>query len=207
MSDAAGIEMRLTAIRRAVSPSVCKAVALSMLQSPSRPGTVLRKGVDTVDSELRVCQQVVLPPSEATALIEQAFLAAGLRCSHGKGSEWLLDGPLYNRYPVSGMFRSHTDTSTDPSDPPCVRNRRLTLVCFLNDDSADPDVPRCEGGALVVYVRGHGGLEARLFRPEGGTVVAFDAALMHEVRPVIRGERLTAVGWLYSREELQHGQA
>ena len=198
--DTSQLALATTVAHEAVPRGLCVLAVGQILRAPARPGTVLRRGVDTVDAEVRLCHQVDIAASIATRAVEAAMLAAATTASRGASVDWCLDGALYNRYPVSGMFRTHTDTSEDPRDPPCVRNRRLTLVCFLND-SVDDGVPSCEGGALVIYERREGLTQALTVRPQAGTIVAFDAGFMHEVRPVLRGERFSAVAWLYSNEE------
>src|SRR5215207_3109789 len=121
--------------QNAVPRALCAQAVRQILSEPPQPGTVLRKGVDSVDEEVRLCNQVEIAQSPATRAIESAMLVTATGASAGASSAWQLDGPLYNRYPVSGMFRTHTDISDDPRDPPCVRNRRLSLVCLLNDES------------------------------------------------------------------------
>lgn len=194
----------IMASHRVVERVLCAKALCEIQNAPAQLGTVLRKGVDAVDEELRLCHQALIIGSPVTREIEAAMRLAAEEVTAGASTGWQLDGPLYNRYPVGGMFRTHTDASDDWRDSPHVRNRRLTIVCFLNDCSPDNGLPTCDGGALVVYERRGGAYQAQTFLPQAGTIVMFDAGLMHEVRPVIRGERFSAVAWLYSIEEEQH---
>lgn len=188
----------------AVDRAICADLVRAMLHAPMQAGTVLRKGQDTVDTDLRVCHQVLLPASPLSHGLAAAMRAAAASFSGGASAGWGMDGPLYSRYPLGGMFRTHTDSSDDQRDPACVRQRRLSIVCFLNDWQEHEGVPGCEGGALVVYEPAGNRLAPRIFLPQAGTIVVFDPGLMHEVRPVLRGERFSAIAWLYSTEENEH---
>ena len=188
----------------AVERALCAQVVQQMLSAPIQPGTVLRKGIETVDEELRLCHQAVIFGSPSTREFEAAIRLVAAKVATGMSVNWRLDGPLYNRYPVGGMFRAHTDTSNNQLDPPSVRNRLLTIACFLNDGCSDNGLPTCDGGALVVYERRGRSVQAQTFLPQAGTIIVFDAGMMHEVRPVLHGERFSAVAWLYSIEENHH---
>ncbi len=168
----------------------CRKVIEAMAGVAPVAGAVLRAGRDEVDARLRVCAEHVLTP-ELAALVGDA-----MRSAIGPQHAGLaLDGPKFVSYGPGQFFRAHRDRSDDPSDPAVVRGRRLTLVCLLNDGDDGDGLPAFDGGALVVYDPRPANV-----KPKAGTVVAFDADLMHEVRPVRGGIRYSAIAWLFEQE-------
>jgi len=79
----------------------------------------------------------------------------------------------------------------------------VTVVIFVNGEhrTGNPDAVKIdtyEGGNLVFYNLLEGERLARLglsLTGHPGLLVAFDSAVIHEVKPVTRGERVTIVTW------------
>lgn len=173
----------------AVPRALCARTIAAMEAAGARRGTVLRRGAEEHDPAMRACTEHPLQPADAAA-VTRVLRSAGRAWLAADGAAVALDGPLFCRYVRGGCFRAHRDRSSDPSDSPVVRGRRVSLVCLLNDaDSA----PAFDGGALVLYP-GQRPVNAPL---AAGTVVAFPADLLHEVRPVRLGIRYAAVAWLF----------
>lgn len=85
----------------------------------------------------------------------------------------------------------------DPNAPQVVRDRRLSVVMFLNDPSTEP-APDCYGGGALVF---YGLLDEAnklaglpLFG-QGGGLVAFLPHVSHAVEAVTHGTRYTIVTW------------
>ncbi len=88
----------------------------------------------------------------------------------------------YAVYPEGTFYKRHLDVFQND------KRRRLSLVCYLNDENWLPEY----GGALVIYKDN----EAITIYPEKGRVVIFDSQkLEHEVMPVKR-KRYSITGWL-----------
>lgn len=85
-------------------------------------------------------------------------------------------------YPEGTFYKRHLDVFQNDT------RRRLSLVCYLNDENWLPEY----GGALVIYK----GEETITIYPEKGRVVIFDSQkLEHEVMPVNQ-KRYSITGWL-----------
>lgn len=173
----------------AVPRALCERTIAAMEAASARRGTVLRHGAEEHDPAMRTCTEHPLASADA-AVVAQALHRAGRALLAADGSAVALDGPLFCRYVRGGYFRAHRDRSSDPSDSAVVRRRRVSLVCLLNDADS---TPAFDGGALVLYP-GQRPVNAPL---AAGTVVAFPADLLHEVRPVRLGIRYAAVAWLF----------
>ena len=106
--------------------------------------------------------------------------------------------PQFLIYREGDFFRPHTDNQDDPESPEWLKERRVSLVVFLNDQSDDPAEDGFDGGALSFYgLLGQDGgemiglpLEAR-----AGLLVAFSSDVVHGVSEVTRGRRFTVVSW------------
>ena len=93
------------------------------------------------------------------------------------------EGAGFVRYPQGGFYKPHRDRAHLPSWPDAAR-RRIAVVAFLDDDF--------DGGLLRLLE----GPSAEIV-PRQGTLVAFDADLLHEVTPVHNGTRDAIVDWFY----------
>lgn len=107
--------------------------------------------------------------------------------------------PRFLRYDKGDFLAFHRDRD-DLSGGPAGGPRQVTAVLFLNAEAERPGEGRYGGGALEFYLPDllpHAGYERARFsfpaRP--GTLVAFDARVRHQVRPVTHGQRHTVVTW------------
>lgn len=91
----------------------------------------------------------------------------------------------YALYPEGTFYKRHLDVFQND------QRRRLSLVCYLNDENWLPKY----GGELVIYKESG---DITIF-PERGRVVIFDSqTLEHEVKPV-QQKRYSITGWLKTR--------
>ncbi|MBL7471317.1 2OG-Fe(II) oxygenase [Robertkochia sediminum] len=96
----------------------------------------------------------------------------------------------YAVYPKGTFYLRHLDTFRNDD------RRKLSIVCYLNDDSWDP----ANGGELTLYLPGEDGEVAMDIYPLPGRVVIFESQVLeHEVKPVKAGERYSITGWLKTR--------
>ena len=95
----------------------------------------------------------------------------------------------YAVYPEGTFYKRHLDTFQNDS------RRKLSLVCYLNDEDWKPEY----GGELSIYLDYNGSEKAIDVYPVQGRVVVFESQILeHEVKPVKR-ERLSITGWLKTR--------
>lgn len=135
----------------------------------TRDGKVLKPNVRSA----RVLTEKVLPSVFAD------FRERLMTALHG--SDWLpwqhlvLTPLQIVRYGVDDFYRLHKD------DRPGGK-RRLSIVCYLNDDF--------DGGETVFPK-----LDIRV-QPHAGMAVLFDSTLLHGAEHVSRGEKFVFVTWL-----------
>lgn len=101
------------------------------------------------------------------------------------------EGAGFVRYSHGGFYGPHRDQGVDPQWPAAAQ-RQIAVVVFLNSGGF-------MGGELVIYPEVPADrLSVPLeITPREGLLVAFDAARLHEVRPVAGGIRDVIVDWYY----------
>ena len=93
----------------------------------------------------------------------------------------------YAIYPEGTFYKRHLDTFQNDD------RRKLSMVCYLNDDSWD----KANGGELVIYPESS---KEVIIYPLPGRLVIFESQILeHEVRPVLNDMRLSITGWLKTR--------
>ena len=95
----------------------------------------------------------------------------------------------YALYPTGTFYKRHIDTFQNDD------RRKLSFVCYLNDEDWQPD----NGGELVLYLNQNSIEEEKVIYPFPGRVVIFESQIIeHEVKPV-NTQRLSITGWLKTR--------
>lgn len=106
--------------------------------------------------------------------------------------------PQFLHYREGDFFVRHQDGNTEQLEFDHLKIRRISTVVFLNGYSEEVTLESFAGGELNFFDQDHeSGTEPLLFslKGEAGLLVAFTADTIHEVRPVVRGERFTIISW------------
>ena len=157
----------------------CRRVRAAMAAGAAEAAAVLTDGI-AEDETVRLARLVdvdaaVLADVEARLDDERSAVAGTTRFSLG-----VREGASFIRYSPGGFYLPHVDRAEDREWPDAA-HRRVSVVVFLNDDFT--------GGALHLIDAG------TVVTPRAGLLVAFDAALLHEVEPVRNGTREVVVDW------------
>ena len=113
-----------------------------------------------------------------------------------------LEGVSFLAYEPGGYFRPHRDRADRDarSGGNDSWRRRASAVLFLSRSAEPAGAGDHTGGELILY----GLIDEPEWRDTGfavpaepGTLVVFDANVLHEVTPVTAGVRTTAVDWFY----------
>ena len=108
--------------------------------------------------------------------------------------------PQFLVYNEGDFFRPHQDGDENASKPEYITKRQVSVVMFLNDADQESGPESYGGGALTFY----GLIDdppwkqcAFPLMSELGLLIAFRSNIVHEVRPVTRGERYTITSWFF----------
>jgi SM-20-related protein len=102
--------------------------------------------------------------------------------------------PQFLRYRQGDFFVAHQDGNT-PLVRDDTRFRKISVIVFLNRQSADPKVETYSGGSLLFHEPFPDHHIRQPFAGAPGTLAAFRSETTHEVIPVTHGERYTVVSW------------
>jgi len=106
--------------------------------------------------------------------------------------------PQFLVYREGDFFGAHRDSRRESEAAEFSKERRASVVVFLNGESEAPGPDVYGGGSLTFYgLMGDSRMEGYglPLRGEPGLLVAFRPELVHEVTPVTHGERYTIVTW------------
>jgi SM-20-related protein len=116
--------------------------------------------------------------------LEQHF---GVALSH-------CEEPQFLHYRPGDFFVAHQDGNTGLIRDD-ARHRRVSVVLFLNEQSAVRASGTYGGGELVFHGQYPDWQARQSVPPNPGTLVAFRSETTHEVAPVLHGDRYTVVTW------------
>jgi SM-20-related protein len=183
-----------------VPPGACARLRSALRHLPGAPATVRREGQTVVDAEARRVARF-WPPAALRALVEQPLTAVKQELeAHFQVVLQGYEDPQFLRYGEGDFCRPHRDTDTSGPGADYMKARRVSVVIFLNGETATPQPGTFSGGDLRFYQL----LEDPRWQDcgfplsgEEGLLVAFKSQLMHEVTPVTGGARWTVVTWFY----------
>ena len=108
--------------------------------------------------------------------------------------------PQFLVYKEGDFFKLHLDKEPHPDAPAFSRERKVSVVLFVNGKEDEESLAGYEGGELTLYSV----LDDPTWKDKGFPLVAepglflgFRSETPHEVTPVTRGKRLTIVTWYF----------
>jgi SM-20-related protein len=108
--------------------------------------------------------------------------------------------PQFLLYKEGDFFHPHIDSSYHEESPKKVKERKVSVVIFLNSETEKPKGNSYVGGGLTFYrLTNIPPFNTNGFRIIGkeGLLVAFRSDIVHEVTEVKHGERYSIVSWFY----------
>lgn len=190
----------------------CAQVQAEMMAASKVPATILdQQDAYTLNQQVRKtgCAQM----SDST-LNEVKSRLRSLKPDlekHFHRSLTQLQTPQFLAYQTGDFYHPHADRCADPQVPEFLRLRQVSIVVFLNSATEndangnhatqEPQPDRYSGGALTFY----GLIADPTWQKYGfelvgelGLLIAFPSEVVHEVRPVTRGDRYTIASWFLS---------
>ena len=177
----------------------CESLKAQMRAGGEERALVYEGGADYVLNESRRSTVKVNVPESAASYVRDKLLAKCEEFARRFGVEVKdCQEPSFLVYKPGDFFEPHRDLTQSENAPANIRRRRISVVVFLNDDSGGEgeyeggelafygllDDPRCQN--IAIPVRGRAGM-----------LVAFRSEVLHQVFPVIGGERFTIVTWFF----------
>jgi|SRR5215216_826284 len=108
--------------------------------------------------------------------------------------------PQFLVYNEGDFFLPHVDGEDNLDKPQYFRDRQVSIVVFLNEESKEPAPDTYCGGGLTFY----GLIDDPKWKKYGfqlngetGLMIAFRSGLLHEVKPVTHGTRFAIVSWFF----------
>ncbi len=177
--------------------ATCRRVRAAMDRGTAEPAEVLDPDV-ALDREARRASSIEVDPATLAAI--EATLDAA---RDAVGAYYRLplvsrEGAGFLRYGPGGFYRRHRDRAIDAAWPGASQ-RLIALVVFLNSSRSESREGEFSGGDLLIFPESPdvAGREPITVTPCEGSLVAFHAATLHEVRPVAGGMRDVVVDWYY----------
>lgn len=188
-----------------LSPESCLSLLAEMRSTETAPVKVMSKRDQTlvapaVDEQQRITQQII-PSASVECLIKEHLSA--LQPTLEQHFNLTFSGyqcPLFYRYNPGGFFAAHQDCSDTPDAPAYLRDRRVSIIIFLNRPALESEEIRegtYRGGALTFYGLMNDPRYGFPLTSESGMLVAFRSHISHEVQRVTAGERYSIVSWFY----------
>jgi SM-20-related protein len=191
----------LFVIKDFIEPERCSALRKVIAGTTAKRARVVDKGQQVLDEETRRTYDHFVDDETRSQMHSQLQSVIPQLEKH---FDVKLSGcvpPRFLVYHIGDFFLRHPDNTMQPDLPESIKNRKVSVIVFLNDnDEEGTQSETFSGGTLNFY-----GLlpDARLknrsipLKCKEGLLVAFRSDLHHEVRPVTRGERYSVVTWFF----------
>jgi len=106
--------------------------------------------------------------------------------------------PKYCMYETGDFYGIHIDSGDHKNIAEDAKQRKISAIIFLNEESREPEEGKYCGGNLTFYGLNQNEAFAKFGLPlvgEQGMLITFPPTLPHEVTPVTSGERFTIATW------------
>ncbi len=191
---------RLFLLRDFLDADCCARLRNEVRSGAAEAGMIWRQGEYLVDEEVRLARSVRVPAPAVSLVTERLQAVKPMVERHFSLTLAGCQDPLFLAYKTGDYYRPHCDGSNNPDDDDSIRQRRVSVIVFLNGESDEPREDCFGGGALTFYRLLQDRRATRFGIPlvgERGLLIAFPPDLIHEVRPVTHGERFTVVSWFF----------
>ena len=181
----------------------CAQFCSDVLASPMTPGRVggdNSKRNGWVDESRRSVLCADVPKSTTLQLRARLEQLKSALEGHFHVSLNDCDGPHFLRYGPGDFYTSHRDV--DASSPDHLKGRQVSIIVFLNPSTLDLAFEGGYGGGALTF---YGLMQGEHWEKCGfsldaspGMLIAFRPNVLHEVKPVTFGQRLTVAAWFTS---------
>jgi PKHD-type hydroxylase len=164
----------------AVSPEICNRAIERFEKNNYEDASVGGIGMGVVNKQLRDTDRQWAPPFDLLECILTRFIQHTNIAANWNFDITQPENVQIGKYKVDQFYKQHVDIYTQEN---IVSQRKISASLFLSP--AD----NYEGGELKI-------LNEIIQIKTQGTIVVFPSFVAHEVMPVTRGERMSAVCWM-----------
>jgi SM-20-related protein len=195
------IDQKLFVRPNFLSTELCEAICEEMRTTSHREaGTVLDGEQAILDERTRRAKHVTVALNIHQAIRSRLHAIAPDVAEHFGFALTGLRELHFLAYNEGDFFAFHRDSADAPTDPTRVKERKVSVVIFLNAKSVSPGAGSYGGGTLEFYAHDFVAEpryeQAKIpFTGTPVTLVAFDSFVRHQVEPVTHGQRFTVVTW------------
>jgi SM-20-related protein len=192
--------LSLMGVKDILEAELCARLRAEMCLLSGSPAMVGGAATGTVDEDVRRASCVEVS-SQTKSLIKERLSDLRPRLeSHFKIALKGFEKPQFLVYREGCFYTPHRDRSDDPEALEYFKERKVSVVIFLNDESEEPAEEFYSGGQLTFYGLMKDPLWKHCGLPligERGLLIAFRSDVMHEVKAVTRGVRYTIATWFF----------
>lgn len=183
-----------------LNPSECDTLRKEIRASLLVPADVIDADSSNgrIDERVRRVREAHVNSPTVEAVIDKLALLTPTVASFFSVPLTGIEEPQFLLYQGDDFFLAHQDRDDYPGKDGKVTQRRISTVVFLNNCASNPDEHTYSGGSLTLYGLLSGPQWAGCGFPlvgDEGTLVAFSSDIVHEVKPVLSGQRFTIVTW------------
>ena len=180
-------------------PDVCSRLRAAMDAAPTLAAEIEDKGSEALNRKQRSTSMANVDDETRDFVVQRLNALRPTLGQHFDVSLARSQRPQFLVYQEGDFFGTHKDGSEDEDAAQFRKERQISAVTFLNDQSAEPRADAYGGGNLTFY-----GLLSEDPKGEGvgfpltgrqGTLVAFPSLMVHSVSPVTHGSRYTITTW------------
>jgi predicted 2-oxoglutarate/Fe(II)-dependent dioxygenase YbiX len=194
-----------------LDPESCSRIRSEMMVAPTEPAALAGRGAlrDVVDEDTRRTKSAQVSETSEKIVTERLLGLKNELEDHFKIALKKCQNLQFLIYRTGDFFKIHRDSNTDHDSPEYSRERKISIVIFLNNENRSeksenrseesmPEQNDYRGGSLTFYLPFAGSEDKTLGFPligHAGLLVAFPSDTIHGVSPVTTGERYTVVSW------------
>ncbi len=191
----------LFAAKNFLDRDFCAELCKEMKNAPKKKGMFVNPhtNAEVVDESIKKREEITRLGGEFDKAVREKL--AGLidtLANHYQADLTEIQHPKYSVYDPGDFYRVHTDADHKESAQDFLRERKVSSIIFLNEESATEKEGRYCGGNLTFY----GLMENEAFGKFGlplvsepGMLITFLPTTLHEVTPVTAGVRYTIASW------------
>jgi predicted 2-oxoglutarate/Fe(II)-dependent dioxygenase YbiX len=178
----------------------CLALRREARSAGYSPSWISRKGAYLIDEDTRNTKTISMSKETLRRVHEQLLQLKPMLEEHFGIALKKCEDPQFLLYKEGDFFKPHKDVIDSDATPEAYKERKISIVSFLNSQATHQGDDTYSGGELNLFglFKGQGSDSIGIpLEGEEGLVLAFRSDLVHEVTPVTAGERFTVVTWFH----------